>query len=104
MSKNREKRISWGSVAAYAFFGMLIALIGVGATFHWRVLDLAFAFVWLAAVVIGSVIVLWRAWRHRGEPDGVRFGQFAALPRSWQKWVLGERGNDAPNSSSKRTR
>ena len=104
MPRNQKKHISWGSIAAYAFFGVYIIMIGLGATFHWRALDLAFAFLTLAAIAVGSAIVLWHGWQHRGEPRGVRLGQFAALPRSWQKWVLGERDDDAPNSSSKRTR
>lgn len=103
MSQYRKKHISWGSITAYTFFGVYIALIGVGAATHWRLLDLDFAFLWLEAVVLGSAVLLWRAWRHRGDPSRVRLGQLAALPRSWQKWVLGERDNDVPNSSSKRT-
>jgi hypothetical protein len=90
MGRNQKHRIRWGSVCAYAFFLVYIVMIGVGATFHWHWLDLAYAVVGLAALVVGSVAVLWRGWCHRGEPGGVRLGQFAALPRSWQKWVLGE--------------
>lgn len=103
MPRIEKKHMSWGSFAAYLFFGVYIIMIGVGATFHWRALDLAFTYLSLAAVAFGSIVVLWRAWHHRGECTGVRLGQFAALPRSWQKWVLGE-DDDTPNSSSKRTR
>jgi hypothetical protein len=70
MPRNQKKHISWGSITAYAFFGVYIIMIGLGATFHWRALDLAFAFLTLAAVAVGSAIVLWHGWQHRGEPRG----------------------------------
>lgn len=90
MDSNSKRRIHWGSVCAYAFFAAYIVMIGVGATFPWHWLRVADAVLWLGALVVGSAVVLWRAWRHRGEPGGVKLGQLAALPRSWQKWVLGE--------------
>jgi hypothetical protein len=90
MSVNQKTHVSWVSVVAYVFFGAYIVGIGVGATFHWRALDLAYVFVTLAAVAVMSSAVLWRAWKQRGEPGGTRLGQLAALPRGWRNWMLGE--------------
>ena len=67
-----------------------IAIIGLAAAAHWRALNIAFALAWLVFLVVGSFVVLWRNWKHRGEPGPAKLGQLAALPRSWQQWVLGE--------------
>jgi len=99
-----KNSVSWGSVAAYSFFVLYIAMIGIGAALHWRALDIAFAVLSIVALALGSAVVIWRAWRHHGEPGSPRLGQLAALPRCWRKWVLGERNDGKPNSSSKRTR
>lgn len=93
MTRDSRHSIRLGSVCAYAFFYVYIVSIGVGATLHWRWLDLTYAFVGLGAVAVGSIAVIWRAWKHRNEPGGIRLGQMAALPHSWRKWMLGETGD-----------
>lgn len=100
MPNARKKREFRGSIAAYAFFAAYIALIGLGAAYHWPDLRLFFIALSVTAMATGSVIVVWRAWRHRRQPGGVRLGQMAALPESWCKWVLGERDDDTPGESS----
>jgi hypothetical protein len=96
MARDGEHRFRWGSACAYAFFLVYILMIGIAATFHWRWLNFAYAVAWLVALGIGSVVVVWRAWRHRGEPGNARLDQLAALPRSWQRWMLGE-DDDKPS-------
>ena len=91
MQANPQKRTSWGGTGAFIPFFVCITLIGLGATAHWRALDLALAFVWVGFLIVGSVVVVCRNWKNRSEPRLVKFGQLAALPRSWQRWVLGER-------------
>jgi|GEM_PF-6067108 len=97
MQTNRKSRVSWGSVAAYAFFGLYIALVGVGGALRWHALDIALEVLAGVILVAGSAAVMWRARRRRGEPGGPRLGQSAALPRSWRKWMLGERNSDEPD-------
>lgn len=103
MSKHRKIRVSKGSVAAYAFVVLYLATIGVGAAYHWRALDDVLAVLSIALLAWGSVVVIWRAWRHRGQPGGPRLGQLDALPRRWRAWVLGEHDEDGPGPSSRRT-
>ena len=90
VDSNRERHSSWGRPREFIGFFAILTVIGAGAALHWRALDLAFAFVWLAFLIVGSAVLLWHGWRHRGEPYSARLGQLAMLPRSWQKWVLGE--------------
>ena len=92
MANQHKTNGSWGRPREFIGFFAILGVIGVAAAFHWHVLalDLAFTFAWLAFLVVGSVVLLWQGWRHRGEPGGARLGQLAVLRRSWQKWVLGE--------------
>ena len=90
MENERQSRTSWGQPSAFAWFFGCSAAIGLAAAVNWRALDIAFALAWLAFLVLGSSVVLWRAWRHQGEPGTAKLGQLAALPRSWLQCVLGE--------------
>ncbi len=90
MDSEPQKRTSWGQPSAFVWFFVSITAIGLAAASHWRALDIAFALAWLAFLVAGSFVVLWRMWRHRDEPGTVKLGQLAVLPRSWRQWVLGE--------------
>lgn len=102
MPDTRRKPLSRGSAAAYASFVLYIASIGLGAAYHWAALDLSLAALTIAAMAMGSIVVLWRAFKHRKKPGGVRLGQMAALPDRWQKWVLGEPDDDRPDDASRR--
>jgi hypothetical protein len=95
MKKGKKTRISWGSLSAYVLFYAYIVAVGLAATFHWRVLDSAFALVTLIIFGVGSLVIFWRAWKHRGEPGGAHLGQLSALPPSWRKWMLGEGDEDS---------
>lgn len=90
MDRERQKRTVWGQPSAFAWFFVSVTTIGLAAASHWRALDVAFAMAWLALLVVGSFVVLWRTWKHRGAPGTAKLGQLAALPRSWRQWVLGE--------------
>jgi hypothetical protein len=90
MTGGQQKRTSWGRPRDFIVLVICITIIGVAAAARWRALDLVFALAWLGICVVGSVSVLWRAWKHRTEPTRPALGQLAALPRSWRKWVLGE--------------
>ena len=90
MENDQQKRISWGRPGAFLWFFLCISAIGLAAASRWRELDIAFASAWLTFLVVGSAVVLWRAWKHPGEPRTAKLGQLAALPRSWQRWLLGE--------------
>ena len=94
MENGHKKRTSWGRPNAFVTFILCVAIIGAASATHWRALDLAFALVWLGFLLVGSLVVLWRGWKHRAEPGAAKLGQLAALPRSWQRWVLGESNKD----------
>lgn len=86
----QQKSTAWGRRRDFVAFVACITIIGIAAAAHWRTLDIVFALAWLGVIALGSFMVLWCAWKHRAEPGSPRLGQLAALPRSWQKWVLGE--------------
>ena len=94
MAANQKNHIVWGRPRDFLITIAILLVIGVGAAIHWHALDLGYAIVVLAFYLAGSIIVLWRAWRHRNEPGPARLGQLAALPASWRKWVLGESSKD----------
>lgn len=94
MDSDRQKRTVWGQPSAFVWFLVSCAVIGLAAASHWRALDMAFALAWVAFLVVGSFVVLWRAWKHHGEPGAAKLGQLAALPRGWRLWVLGETKDD----------
>jgi hypothetical protein len=61
---------------------------------------------WMAIVVwrgllIGSVLLIIKNVRQPPENRGFQFGQLAVLPRSWQRWILGE---DGPSKTQDRQR
>jgi D-alanyl-lipoteichoic acid acyltransferase DltB (MBOAT superfamily) len=90
MPQESKKHGLFGRPRDFMVFFAVLAIIGLAAAFHWHWLDLSYVVVGVVVLVLGSVVVLWRAWRHRGEPGGAKLGQLAALPTSWRKWVLGE--------------
>lgn len=94
MQNGQKKLTSWGRPSAFVMFLTCITVIGVASANHWWALDIAFSLIWLGFLVVGSFVVLWRGWKHRSEPGQVKLGQLAALPRSWQRWVLGESKDD----------
>ncbi|MGH8144826.1 MAG: hypothetical protein ACREPY_00705 [Rhodanobacteraceae bacterium] len=90
MANDQRKRGSWGRPREFVGLLAIAIVMGVAATLHWHALDLALLLAWLAFCVMGSAVVMWRAWRHPGEPGSAKLGQLAALPDRWRKWVLGE--------------
>ena len=90
MENDRQKRTFWGSPSAFVWFFICVTVIGLAAATHWRVLDIAFALTWLMFLLVASFGFLWRNWKRRGESGPAKLGQLAVLPRSWQRWVLGE--------------
>jgi hypothetical protein len=93
MANDQKNATLWGRPRDFVAFIICVTIIGIAAAARWRALDLAFAYAWLALCAMGSIFVLWRVWKGPAASGGHRLGQVAALPRSWQKWVLGE-GND----------
>ena len=94
MLNNHQGRVTWGGPSAFFSFFACVTVIGVGAAAHWRALDLVFALAWVGFLAFGSLVVLWRNWKHRAEIGPARLGQLNALPRSWQRWMRGESGDD----------
>ena len=94
VENEQKKRTSWGRPSALVTFFICVAVIGVASATHWRVLDIAFALLWAGFLIVGSLVVFWRGWKHRAEPGAAKLGQLSAPPRSWQRWVLGESKKD----------
>jgi hypothetical protein len=67
---------------------LLAALVATGSKTidEWLVI-----LVW-SALLIGSVILLVKNAQQATKNRGFSFGQVAVLPRSWQRWILGEEG------------
>lgn len=62
-----------------------LALLG---GLHWRWFDNALTAIVLAFFLVGSIVLVVKTVWH---PErGFQFGQLAALPRSWQRWILDE--------------
>jgi hypothetical protein len=66
-----------------------------------KTIDQWFVILVWSAVGIGSVILIVKNARRPPDRRGFYFGQLAVLPRSWQRWILGERepskGDDRPS-------
>jgi hypothetical protein len=92
-----QRRSSFGGLGAWAIFATCCTVIGLGATFRWRALDIAFALTWLSFLIFGSLLFLWRASKARAHGVPAPLGQAAALPASWRRWIFGS----SPRSSGK---
>jgi hypothetical protein len=72
-----------------AFCAIFAALIVMHQ--HYHALDHWMALIWLSFLVVGGLFALIRI------PSGTSrrsIGFLNALPRSWQRWFLGEGGDD----------
>jgi len=76
------------------YFGIFVAALSIALALAWRSLDTHVALAALFAIIGGSVLACWRLWEDRGS---VRLpNQASALPKRWEKWVLGESGRRKP--------
>jgi hypothetical protein len=80
----------WGSPRAFAEWAIALAVLAILVNTHSSWLNSTLRVLMLGIVVLGSCIVLWHMWQHRGKPGPPPLGQDAALPPKWRKWVLGE--------------
>ena len=83
----RARTKAWIEFGVFcAIFG---ALIGIDQRYH--ALDHWMALIWLSFLVVAGVFVLIRT--SSGKPRrSIAF--LNALPRSWQRWFLGEGGDE----------
>ncbi|GGA01180.1 hypothetical protein [Dyella caseinilytica] len=95
------KRSSWGSPRAFAELGMALFVLTLIVNTHSPLVKSAMLALWLTATAVGSCIVLWRVWQHRGKPGSPPLGQTAALPPKWRKWVLGEVDDDKQDTNKR---
>ena len=83
------------------FLALMAVIVGYGiaAQMTYQSIGKAFGLGFTSALgqagllAVGSLVLLLRAWKHRGEGK-VFLGQHAALPRSWSRWVMGESDDD----------
>jgi membrane protein implicated in regulation of membrane protease activity len=90
-------RLQFGSVRALLTFIGFLLVFGIlaGAAKSFPALNVLWVALWLVFLLLGSVAILFRMWRRRGNPDDYwrsahRGGQIGFLPSTWQRWVLGE--------------
>lgn len=68
------------------FCAILAGLIALNSSW----IGMISALIYLAALAVGSLVIIVRNLRRRPGIDRAHLGQAAALPRSWRKWVLDE--------------
>lgn len=84
-----------GKPRAFIHFLVFVALLGIALAFGSRAFDNAIGFVGLGFCVVGSIVLLGKTWKGRGNPQGTTFpAQISFLPKKWQKWLLGESEDD----------
>lgn len=94
MDTHHKPQSHWGRPLAFVECALSVVLPGLLVTYGTRALGRDLALASMALLGVGSVVLLWRTWRHRGE-GRVYLGQVAALPAWLRRWVLGE-GDDTP--------
>ena len=95
MGSDKGRRTSFNPRGAADFLVVCLAL-GVLILFNAKNMDHAIGFVWMAFLVIASIVLVWRWWKR---PDAFKrhgLGQFSVLPRRWKKWILDEHDSDSP--------
>jgi hypothetical protein len=68
-----------------------LAVLSLAVASQSRWLDVTLTCVAWAVFILGSVLIVVRTFKHPDRPPSGMAGQIAILPRSWQRWVLGER-------------
>jgi hypothetical protein len=79
--------------------GIALLVLTLIVNTHSQWVKSALSGLYLAALVVGSCVVLWRWWEHLGKPGAPPFGQGTALPSKWRKWVLGEMDDDKKDNA-----
>lgn len=80
-----------GRPRAFVEFFVFLAILGAVLAIGSRTLNSGIAFLLLGYFVVVSMIILWRTWKNRHNPQVNGFpSQLSVLPKRWQKWALGE--------------
>lgn len=69
-------------------FLLVWLVLGTLISLHSRTIDNVLSLLWLAFLCVGSIILLWRRWKHPAEFKRLGMGQLAVLPQSWRNWLL----------------
>jgi hypothetical protein len=83
-----------GKPRAFVHFFVFVVVLGAILAVGSSALNWAIALLGLAFVVTGSVATLWAMWKERNNPQPTFPSQIGFLPKSWQKWMLGESDDD----------
>lgn len=94
MSNHTQPRMSFNPRALAGFVLFCAVLAGLIAL-DMRWVGVALSLVYVAALLVGSLIVIVRSAKGSQEPGRARLGQAAALPRRWRQWVLDEEDRKA---------
>lgn len=83
-----------GKPRAFVDFFVFVAILGLILAIGSRTINSVIAFIGLGLFLVGSIVAVRRIWKERGKPDAHTFpSAYSALPKKWQKWVLGEDGD-----------
>jgi hypothetical protein len=86
-----------GKPRAFAHFFIAIAALGLLLAIRSHYLPAAVGLLALALLFAGSVAALWKVLSERGDARVGTFpSQLGAMPKKWQKWVLGQ-SDDRPS-------
>jgi len=80
-----------GKPRAFVHFFVFAAILGLILAIGSRTLNSVITFIGLGFFFVGSIVAVRRIWKERGNPAANTFpSTYSALPKKWQKWVLGE--------------
>jgi hypothetical protein len=80
-----------GKPRAFIHFILVIVALGALLAIRWNGMDAAMSWLLLAVLVVGAIVALWQVWSGRAYARANTFpSQLGAMPKKWQKWVLGE--------------
>jgi hypothetical protein len=84
-----------GKPRAFAHFFIVIAALGLLLAIRANTVPAAVGYLALALLVPACMAALWKVWSERGNARVGTFpSQLGAMPKKWQKWVLGQSDDD----------
>ena len=75
-------------------FSIVIAVFVAALAFVWQSFGKSAALFALGGLALGAALGFWRLLEEGNDGEVMRYGRLvAALPKSWQNWMLGEGGS-----------
>lgn len=93
MDHREGKRVIFNPRGLLEFL-LFCLVLGLLVAFNAKTIGFVLTLLSLAFLVVSSIMLLWRAWKHPAEFKRRGMNQAAVLPRRWGKWMLGEDDKD----------